>query len=74
MDQFFNDPFPMFHIKMCMMGEVKMDLQGDGWLLEKKIIFLNNMKRTPIAKSIFIPIELFLLSWFHNQFELNIGI
>jgi hypothetical protein len=47
-----------------MMGEVKMDFQGDGWLLEKKIPFLNNMKRAPIAKSISIPIELILLSWF----------
>jgi len=46
------------------MGEVKMDLQGDGWLLEKKLPFPNNMKRAPIARSISIPIELFTLSWF----------
>jgi hypothetical protein len=38
-DQSFNDPFPMFDIKMSRMGEVKMDLQGDGWLLEQNFIF-----------------------------------
>jgi hypothetical protein len=38
-DQSFNDPFPMFHIKMSMMGEMKMDLQGDEWPFEKNFPF-----------------------------------
>jgi hypothetical protein len=62
----FNDPFLMLHMKMSMMGGMKMEVQGDGWVLETA-----NMKKALIARDLYLyPLFLyFYCHGFHNQSE-----
>jgi hypothetical protein len=56
----------MLHMKMSMMGGMKMEVQGDGWVLETA-----NMKKALIARDLYLyPLFLyFYCHGFHNQSE-----
>jgi hypothetical protein len=56
----------MLHMKMSMMGGMKMEVQGDGWVLETA-----NMKKALIARDLYrYPLFLyFYCHGFHNQSE-----
>lgn len=64
----FNDPFLTLHMKMSMMGGMKMEVQGDGWVLEK-LPLPAYMKRALIARDLYLyPLFLYLYCHgFHNQ-------